>query len=181
MSVLEDAVEVSIAEDLDEFSVLSGKPVTPAPPANIVAGAVIAHLHGFASDDRPLLTDVPGLSGEVVVARHTVPLLQEQIGSAVVVLFDQGDVHRPIVVGVLEERRGVRSCAVQDASNSPLQVSVHADDQRLTLSAEREIVLQCGHASITLTRAGKVIIKGSYVVSQSTGYNRIKGAAVDIN
>ena len=34
---------------------------------------------------------------------------------------------------------------------------------------------------ITLTRSGKIIIKGSYIVSHSTGCNKIKGAAVDIN
>jgi uncharacterized protein (DUF2345 family) len=55
------------------------------------------------------------------------------------------------------------------------------DDQRIVLSAEREITLQCGEASITLTRAGKVLIKGTYVLSRSSGYNKIKGAAVDIN
>jgi uncharacterized protein (DUF2345 family) len=58
---------------------------------------------------------------------------------------------------------------------------VQADDERVTIEAGREIVLRCGDAAITLTRAGKVIIKGSYVVSRSTGYNKIKGAAVDIN
>jgi hypothetical protein len=51
----------------------------------------------------------------------------------------------------------------------------------VVLTAEREMVLRCGEASITLTRAGKVIIKGAYIVSRSTGYNKIKGAAVDIN
>jgi len=60
-------------------------------------------------------------------------------------------------------------------------VSVQSDDNRLVLSAEREIVLKCGNASITLTRAGKVLINGTYVVSRSSGYNKIKGAAVDIN
>jgi hypothetical protein len=49
------------------------------------------------------------------------------------------------------------------------------------LSAEREIVLHCGDASITLTRAGKVIIKGRYLISRSSGYNKVKGAAVEIN
>jgi hypothetical protein len=49
------------------------------------------------------------------------------------------------------------------------------------LSAEREIVLRCGAASITLTRAGKILINGSYILSRSTGYNKIKGAAVGIN
>jgi hypothetical protein len=60
-------------------------------------------------------------------------------------------------------------------------VSAQVDDQRIVLTAEREIVLKCGEASITLTRAGKVLIKGRYVLSGSSGYNKIKGAVVDIN
>ena len=42
-------------------------------------------------------------------------------------------------------------------------------------------MLRCGDASITLTRAGKVLIKENYVLSRSRGCNKIKGAAVDIN
>ena len=49
------------------------------------------------------------------------------------------------------------------------------------IEADREVVLRCGDASITLTRAGKVIIKGSYILSRSSGYNKIKGAAIDLN
>jgi hypothetical protein len=60
-------------------------------------------------------------------------------------------------------------------------MQVQADGERQVITAEREIVLKCGHASITLTRAGKVIIKGTYVLSRSSGYNKIKGAAIDIN
>lgn len=56
-----------------------------------------------------------------------------------------------------------------------------ADGERLVLKAEREIVLQCGKASITLTRAGKVIIRGAYVLSRSSGVNRIVGGSVQIN
>ena len=55
------------------------------------------------------------------------------------------------------------------------------DGDRLTLSAEREIVLKCGKSSITLTRAGKVILKGAYVSTHSTGVNRLKGGSVQIN
>jgi len=60
-------------------------------------------------------------------------------------------------------------------------VYVQADDDRLVLSAEREIVLRCGDASVTLSRAGKVVIEGRYVVSRSSGYNKVKGASVEIN
>ena len=43
------------------------------------------------------------------------------------------------------------------------------------------MVLRCGKASITLTKAGKVLIEGSYVLSRSTGVNRIKGGSVQLN
>ena len=51
----------------------------------------------------------------------------------------------------------------------------------MLLTAGREIVLRCGEASITLTRAGKVLIRGTYILTRSSGANRIKGAAVEIN
>jgi hypothetical protein len=52
---------------------------------------------------------------------------------------------------------------------------------RLVLVANREIVLQVGKASITLTQAGKIILRGTYVLSRSSGVNRIKGGSVQIN
>jgi hypothetical protein len=139
--------------------------------------AATARLYGFDLDERPLLTGLPGLLYEIVPARTTVSLLRCEIGCAVVVLFEQGDVRRPIVLGVLRDSRSTLPAApVPEAL-----VTAQVDDQKVVLSAEREIVLQCGEASITLTRAGKVLIKGTYVLSRSSGYNRIKGAAIDIN
>ena len=62
---------------------------------------------------------------------------------------------------------------------APMRASI--DDERLVLSAQREVTIQCGKASITLTRAGKVLIRGEYLLSRSSGVNRIKGASVQIN
>jgi len=98
------------------------------------------------------------------------------IGRSVVVLFDSGALQAPIIMGVIEPH------ALADLQPTPESgVVVHADGERHLITAEREIVLRCGEASITLTRAGKVIIKGNYILSRSTGYNKIKGAAIDIN
>ncbi len=55
------------------------------------------------------------------------------------------------------------------------------DGERVVLSADKEIVLKCGKASITLTRAGKVLIRGAYLLNRSSGVNRIKGGSVQIN
>jgi len=177
MNVLEDPFNMLAAEETDDFTTLSQKPVASAQATNTLAGAATARFHGLGLDDRPLLSGLPGVPGEVIAARSTVPLLLGQIGCTVVVVFEHADVHRPIVVGVLGERRS----AADAAASPPRQVSVQVDDDRLTLSAEREIVLRCGDASITLTRAGKIMINGRYIVSRSSGYNRLKGAAVDIN
>lgn len=147
------------------------QPTTP-----VYAGAASGRLHGFDLDDRPLVSGLAQLPGEVVAARATVALWQQMIGEEVVVLFDEGDARRPIIIGVLQSRPIPTDTAVPTR-----QMSIQADDDRFVVTAEREIVLRCGDASITLTRAGKVIIKGNYIVSRSTGYNRIKGAAIDLN
>jgi hypothetical protein len=41
--------------------------------------------------------------------------------------------------------------------------------------------LRCGKSSITLTRAGKVLIEGEYISSRSSGVNRIKGGSIQLN
>jgi len=177
MKRAKDPLEITLSHQAaDEFTRLTQQPaavsVSPAPATN----AATALLHGFALDDQPLLTGVHGLPGEIVTAMTTVALRREHIGSAVVCVFDQGDLRRPIVIGVL-----CQSGPSAAARAAEPHVTVVADNERLVLSAEREVMLRCGEASITLTRAGKVVISGTYVVSRSSGYNKIKGAAVDIN
>jgi hypothetical protein len=104
-----------------------------------------------------------------VAARTTTPLDPASVGSEAVLLFENGDPGRPIVVGVIRP-------AEQQAG-----VAAELDGERVVLTAEREIVLRCGEASITLTRAGKVLIRGTYVLTRSSGANRVKGAVVEIN
>jgi hypothetical protein len=49
------------------------------------------------------------------------------------------------------------------------------------VDAKEELTLRCGKASITLTRAGKVIVQGTYVLHKSSGVMRIKGGSVQLN
>ena len=78
-------------------------------------------------------------------------------------------------MGVLREGHG---WPLDDKSG---QVEVDADGERMIVSAKEQLVLRCGKASITLTKAGKVLIQGAYVLSRSSGVNRIKGGSVRIN
>jgi hypothetical protein len=180
------SVEVLLLHEEDEFSADS---CATSPDASrhaasevgtlsgSLSGAVVVRLQGFDLQDHPLLSGVPGLPGEIVAARSTVPLARAQIGSRVVVVFEGGYRRKPILIGTLPDKPAVIE---GPGVRSPV-ASAQPEAERLVLSAEREIVLRCGDATISLTRAGKVIIKGKYIISRSTGYNRIKGAAVDIN
>ena len=60
-------------------------------------------------------------------------------------------------------------------------IEADVDGRRVRLTARDEIVLQCGKASITLRRNGRVIVRGTYIETHSDGTNRIKGGQVQIN
>jgi hypothetical protein len=179
MGAIDDPFMPLVAGDaVDEFSLLSSRPVGNSSPVPVPGAAVtMARFAGFDLQDQPLITDLACLPGQVVAARTTVTLRREMIGSPCVVVFENGDVQRPILLGVMQD--SPRQAAAASSPHLPLNVQV--DNERIEICAEREIVLKCGEASITLTRAGKVIIKGNYILSRSTGYNKIKGAAIDIN
>ncbi len=161
--------------DNDTFGALQQRPLLHSAPPSIVAPAV-ARLHGFDLLERPQVHQLAARPGAVLACRSIVELRRAMIGREVLLVFEDGDPERPIIVGVIEPH------ALQDqALEHEPGVRVQIDGQRHVIEAEREVVLRCGDASITLTRAGKVIIRGNYILSRSTGYNKIKGAAIDIN
>lgn len=179
MGIIEDPfLAIATEQTESEFSTLTRKPASniSSQPVHGAATAT-ARFSGFDLEDQPLVADLARLPGQVVSARTVVALRREMIGSSCVIVFEDGDPQRPIILGVIADPRR------QNTSLIPPQksMSVQADDERIEITAEREIVLKCGDASITLTRAGKVIIKGNYILSRATGYNKIKGAAIDIN
>ena len=130
-------------------------------------GVVIAIFAGFSSEGRFLvtLTNEP----QSVTALSTVGLRSEDAGAKIVVAFENGNARCPIIIGRLQEQA------------APAMQNLKVDGERIVLRADREIELRCGEASIILTKAGKVLIRGNYVFTRSRGANKIKGAFVDIN
>jgi hypothetical protein len=103
----------------------------------------------------------------------------------VVLLFENGDPGRPFIMGFIQDPSPTP--LVDELLSAPSQlptpppVELRVDGQRVVVEGKDEVVLQCGQASITLRRNGKVIIKGTYLESRSTGTHRIKGGSVEIN
>jgi hypothetical protein len=60
-------------------------------------------------------------------------------------------------------------------------IEADVDGRRVRIIAKDEIVFECGQASVTLRRNGRIIIRGTYVETHSEGTNRIKGGQVRIN
>ena len=144
------------------------------PPAARPEGPAVGRVVGLDGAGRPLV-DYPGNpAGEAVAARPMFAPSAEYVGREVVLIFERHDPARPIALGVLHSEEKPKR-----RKRSP--VRVRADGEEVTLTADRELVLECGEASITLTRAGKVLICGTYVLTRSCGVNAIQGGSVQIN
>jgi hypothetical protein len=73
------------------------------------------------------------------------------------------------------------SHAAAPEPQEPQVIEADVDGRRVRIVAREQIVLECGEASITLHRNGRIVIKGTYVETSSEGTNRIKGGQVRIN
>jgi hypothetical protein len=145
-------------------------------PPTRVEGILVGRIVGTSDGFR---VTFPGCRHpEGVPARSMVQLDQRDQGAEVALMFELGDPEHPCILGRIAAPSPIMT---REPPRSPADVEVARDGERLVLRAEQEIVLACGDASITLTRAGKVIIRGAYVLSASTGVQRILGGSVEIN
>lgn len=142
----------------------------------------LATIVSITDEGEPQVQLDPG--GPAVSARLAVAATRERIETAIaqcqqtLVLFERGDRTRPIIVGFIEALQP--AAPVTPVETAPV-VEADVDGKRVRVTAQDEIVLQCGSASVTLRRNGRVLIRGTYVETRSDGTNRIKGGQVQIN
>jgi hypothetical protein len=154
--------------------------LSAAAPAPKIEGVVVGEIAGFDADGEALVIFPGAPGGSPLRARSTTALRGDEAGREVALLFERGDPARPLVMGLMHRPAVAEAAApVASAEQRPLEATV--DGERITFSAAKEIVFRCGEASITLTRAGKILIRGAYVLTRSSGVNRIQGGSVQIN
>lgn len=148
------------------------------------------------------LVDFPGnIAEKAISAISTVSVLQKNAGRQVALLFSDNDIEKPIIIGFIhnpfedildnydtsKSNEPITEMAdSQHESQENLQLSQKTDDvliegDRVVFEANKEIVLKCGESSITLTKSGKILIRGKYLLNRSSGVNRIMGGSVQIN
>jgi hypothetical protein len=163
---------------------------------------IIGELVGFNDSGEPQV-HFPNSGAEGLSAISTVAITHEHKGRQVALLFANGDFTKPVIMGLIysplldilnnvefiseseeanndqEVFEGLQSDSINvkhDESNTAL-----IDGSRVVLEGKEEIVLKCGEASITLTKAGKILIRGKYLLNRSSGVNRIMGGSVQVN
>jgi hypothetical protein len=141
-------------------------------------GGVVGVLAGFTPERVPLVEFQGNPVGFPIAARSVVRLERAPVGASILLMFEGGDASRPIVLGALDEQHANVDAEVMAPAGA---FEVNADGGRVSVVAQREIVLRVGKASITLTREGKILLRGCYILSRSSGVNRIKGGSVQLN
>lgn len=172
-------------------------------PPNIAPGEIVlGTMTGIDADGSPLVDYINNPTTNSLAAISTVSVTRQYIGRQVALLFTEGDFRKPVIVGFIHsplyamlENFGEQEEEAQAGAEQPLEESyatagheeqadlgvAHVDGEKVVIEGKKEVVLKCGEASITLTRAGKILIRGKYLVNRSTGVNRILGTSVQVN
>lgn len=153
---------------------LSEDSTLPVEKGDVVLGSLKALVDGC-----PVI-DFPDIELSCGISKSIVGLSESDIGCQVVVAFEGGDPHRPLVLGRVVDLNFAANANL-GASRRLAARSPEVGEETLIVSEGKRLVLKCGESTITLTEAGKVIIEGEYVVTKARGVNRVKGASVQIN
>jgi hypothetical protein len=163
--------------------------VTPLKSASTqsIAGARVGRIVGVTPDG--LLQVELANPPRRCIARLALALEGDRIQAAIeakqpaVLVFENGDETQPIVIGLIEPAAPSPELTLTDPASEHAEPHIEADvdGRRVRLTAKDEIVMECGQASITLRRNGRVVIRGTHVETHSEGTNRIKGGQVRIN
>jgi hypothetical protein len=178
------------------------KSLLSAPSSRAKTAGAAAVLGRIAAVDAggTVSVEIPGVRG-ARAARLAVALSRDdllaarQAGGSAVLVFENGDPALPIIVGLVQTMGPAHvstapvgapgsphvTTVPNDTSDVPQVLEADVDGRRVRITAQDEIVLECGSASITLRRNGRVVVRGTYIESYSDGTNRIKGGQVRIN
>jgi len=136
---------------------------------NRIEGVAIGLLMGFEKE-KPMVVFPGNAKDHAIPARSTAALTGDDISKEVALLFEDGDIERPLIVG-----RIVEPARVED------EPSVVRDGELVKVSAQEQLELRCGKASIVMKKTGHITIRGTYVTSHASASNRIRGGSVNLN
>ncbi len=149
-----------------------------------IVGPVVGSITGFVRGQ--VLVTYPGNVGGPRVAQVLSSLDDEMLERAakeqakVVLLFEDGEPARPLLVGILRSATPLLEAILTEA-NPPEEMVARVDGRHVLIEGKEEVVLRCGKATLTLRRDGKVVLRGVNVVTQADEVHKVRGGKVQIN
>lgn len=138
------------------------------------AGPCVGRIVGINSDGQAVVEFDGNLNGPCIARTIvSIPIEDRGVDLPVLLSFEGNDLALPIIVGILQD-------SIQEAKKEP-EKEVFVDGEKLVFEAKKEIQLKCGKSSITLKKDGKILIRGTNLVSRASEANKIRGASVAIN
>jgi hypothetical protein len=168
-----EVIEKAEGGDKSKIPGLLKKILEEKPAEKKINGVVIGVFAGFDSDGKICVDFSLNPYKKPVTAVSAISFNKNDTGKKVALIFQNGNPSFPVIVGPIVSDYQIK---YDGKSNELIE-----DNERINLNAQNEIVLRCGKASITLTKSGKIIIRGKYILSRSSGVNKIKGGSVQIN
>ena len=164
----------------------------PSSPAIAPGEIIIGEVVGIDGQGQPLVDYPENPAGQPLTALSTLGITTVHVGRNVALLFAKGDPHSPVIMGLIhsplhdlivayDAKTHEQSAEEQPASPALKVDDVTIDGKRIVLEGREEVVIKCGEASITLTKAGKILIRGNYLLNRASGVNRIMGGSVQVN
>lgn len=144
-------------------ALLKAKQVSPPTQTEIVHGVVIGVISDI--DEKNQLWISRNLLEAPLKSQSLCVITPTDINRQCAIMFENGDPSRPIVLGLMQQ---------------PV-LTVNTIAEQHDIKANDKIELQCGKASLTLSADGKIELRGTKIVTHSTGLNHIRGASVKLN
>lgn len=171
-------------EDIDAFETLNTDKYSIAPGEIIIGTLTKVDALGVGYVDFPL-----NPTTQAVSAISTLTLTSKETTRQVALMFNQGDLSKPIVMGLIHSPlQSILENFEQNIENDDVELAgaldlehVKVEGDKVIFEAQEEMVFKCGESSITLTKSGKVLIRGKYLLNRSSGVNRIMGGSVQVN
>ena len=115
-------------------------------------------------------------SPDGLVARAAAAVTEADVGRRAALMFEGGDPACPLLTGLMhyDEDQAVEHPAMGG-------MSITEDDQKIEITVGKAISLNVGKASLIITPAGKIVLRGKYLLSRASGTNRVQGGSVRIN
>ena len=167
------------------------------PPAGDL---LLGRVHSIDAVGKAVVSFLINNKSYIYSAQSTQFITTKDLGRQVALMFIEGKIDKPLLIGFIysplddmisnyspqnEESKMDELVFDEEISKpapieDPLQ-TVKVDGKRVVIEGDEEVVLKCGEASITLTKSGKVMIRGKYILNRSSGVNRILGGSVQVN